>query len=143
MYSVLNQSFAVSTAALPPSYDEVVAAVPPAGSGEPTAPPQSELPAAATPLMAHHAQSGYDGRDTVPNNTRRGKGLVNFPILCFIPNPLHTASQPAAKPKCDSVLDGYVKFSLAHTLRMNLEPDPNRQVCMCKRGSFTHRSHQT
>lgn len=82
----------MSSAALPPSYDEVVAAVPPAGSGEPTAPPQSDLPAAETPLMAHHTQSsydgydGYDGRDTNPNNTRRGKGVGN-PILCFIPTP--------------------------------------------------------
>lgn len=97
---------------LPPSYDDVVATVPPAGSGEPSAPPRSHVPAAATPLMTHHPhQPGYDSRDPLQEEDHSRR-----------------ASQAAASPTCTNKgLNGYVKFSLAHTLRMNLEPDSRRQ----------------
>jgi hypothetical protein len=60
--------------------------------------------------MEHHKQSGYDSRDNLVEQPRR-------------------ASQPAsAEPGCaNRGVEGYVKFSLAHTLRMNLEPDSRRQ----------------
>ena len=65
-----------SPAALPPSYDDVVATVAPAGSGEPSAPPQSHVPAAATPLMTHHSQPGYNGRDPLQEEDHSRRGIV-------------------------------------------------------------------
>ena len=63
-----------STPAPPPSYNDVVGAVPSSGSGEPSAPPLSHV-AAATPLMTHHTRPGYDAGDSLrmEDNTRRGE----------------------------------------------------------------------
>ena len=47
---------------------------------------------------------------------------------------LSPASQDTStKTDCSKKgVDMYVKFSLAHTLRMNIEPDPNRQVLLVR-----------
>ena len=65
-----------SPAALPPSYDDVVATVAPAGSGEPSAPPQSHVAAAATPLMTHHSQPGYNSRDPLQEEDHSRRGMM-------------------------------------------------------------------
>jgi hypothetical protein len=111
-YSEYQEQGKGMTETLPPSYDVVVGAVPPAGSGTPSAPPLSQIPASETPLMsAHQGQTGYDGRGHTQQQSRR------------------TSQADSAKPGCSKRgVEGYVKFSLAHTLRMNLEPDPTRQV---------------
>lgn len=58
-----------------------------------------------------------------------GNGVVDVGNRDHILSLPSSASQAAAKPGCSSRgVEGYVKFSLAHTLRMNLEPDPTRQV---------------
>jgi hypothetical protein len=110
-YSEYQEQGKGMTETLPPSYDVVVGAVPPAGSGTPSAPPLSQIPASETPLMsAHQGQTGYDGRGHTQQQSRR------------------TSQADSAKPGCSKRgVEGYVKFSLAHTLRMNLEPDPTRQ----------------
>ncbi|CAI8043998.1 hypothetical protein GBAR_LOCUS24420 [Geodia barretti] len=109
-YSEYQEQGKGMTETLPPSYDAVVGAVPPGGSGAPSAPPLSQIPASETPLMAaHQGQTGYDGRGHTQQQSRR------------------TSQAASAKPGCSKRgVEGYVKFSLAHTLRMNLEPDPTR-----------------
>ena len=65
--------FFTSHAALPPSYDDIVGAVPPAGSGAPSAPPLSHVPELETPLMAaYHNQPGYNGKGDTSEQSRRG-----------------------------------------------------------------------
>ena len=62
------------SAALPPSYDDIVGAIPPAGSGAPSAPPPSHVPAPETPLMASPGSGpGYDGRGHPQEQSRRSK----------------------------------------------------------------------
>ena len=62
----------------PPSYNDVVGTVPPAGSGEPSAPPLGvvtpDSPGAITPLMAHHTQAGYDAGESLRRQGEEGGG---------------------------------------------------------------------
>lgn len=62
----------------PPSYNDVVGTVPPAGAGEPSAPPLGVLrpgsPGAITPLMAHHTQAGYDAGESLRRQREEGGG---------------------------------------------------------------------
>lgn len=102
------------TETLPPSYNDVVGAVAPAGSGAPTAPPQSHIPASETPLVSNLNQqpAGYGGRGDSGGGQRRASS--------------HKTG--STNQGCSNQgMEKYVKFSLAHTLRMNLEPDPNAQ----------------